>query len=1177
MTRTASNPVDQNARDAALDTRHSVIVQAPAGSGKTDLLTKRFLKLLAEVEAPEQILAITFTRAATAEMRQRILESLEAARNGGSSQREDVLLLARRALQHSEVLGWKLLEQPHRLQIETVDSFCRRIAQKAPMLSRLGGMLNPTEDADALYRLAARRTLEGIGSSNRDLQEAVSALLEARDNNLADCEELIVKMLARRDQWSREFVLAPEGYFDEGELRENLERPMQEAILRAIRRVHGLLANYPNVDDLLRLARYACSNLQESSKVWPLRNLETLPVLDILSREEWAALPCFLLSNDDQWRKRASKIEGFPAGKGKPGNEHNQRFLELLQELQSIPGLLEALCELRYLPPAHFTDKQWERLKYLFRTLRHASAELRVVFAEQNQVDFVELGIAARAVLRAQTEEGEAPSDIALAQGERIRHLLFDEFQDTSRSQHQLLEQLMHTWNAQGGRVDDGRTCFIVGDPMQSIYSFRQAEVELFQQVQHSGFETQTDRLIPNSEKLQQNFRSGQQLVEQMNAVFGKVFGLHSAVPFVEATPVEQDFGVGSNTVHAGFYTKDDPEERDTVRTHQRKEIACIARQHLEKISEAVTEGKEYRVAILARAAKHLLEIAQELRDEGVPFRAVEMEQLNDRQEILDLKSLVRALIDPMDRISWLSVLRSPWCGLDLRDLHLLCGEDGEEFRDQPISKLIEFRATTLSSDGQLRLNRLWQVLERAHRARFDSPALSFGTRIERIWYSLGGPACIDDASRENAQMFFAMLDELPDGELSVMNGGLEERLQALCAQPDPQVSDRCGIQLMTIHKSKGLGFDVVLIPALERPTAANKQELLLWLERAKAYAAPGEEPTEILIAPIQERGEEDDPLLTWVRKQIATRDAEERKRLLYVACTRARRELHLFGVTAVDEERGVLAPKSGTLLATAWPALELEFRRQFDKISSGEAAVPELELQEPTSLTGPKRLPIDFVMQPAAENISFGSAHEVTEEQGPLFERPEAGMRPRIFGTLVHELMERAAQYLEHDTVESLCEQLEQWKTASVTQLRSFGIVPKEAEYMAQETLSALRKVIESPEARWILSPHPDAASEVKWMGVLDDKVQAVQMDRIFRAGNEIGSNDGDIWWIVDYKTSTPETLIMEEFLEEQRQEYSEQLAAYARVLRLLHGEEIKINAMLYYPLLQSSCQWPV
>jgi len=122
-------PPDQAQRDRALDPAHSIIVQAPAGSGKTDLLTKRFLRLLAEVDDPAQVVAITFTKAAAAEMRHRILSELEkAAERLSNVDADEMESLAARAREHASRMGWNLLEVPGQLRISTIDSFCREIA-----------------------------------------------------------------------------------------------------------------------------------------------------------------------------------------------------------------------------------------------------------------------------------------------------------------------------------------------------------------------------------------------------------------------------------------------------------------------------------------------------------------------------------------------------------------------------------------------------------------------------------------------------------------------------------------------------------------------------------------------------------------------------------------------------------------------------------------------------------------------------------------------------------------------------------------------------------------------------------------------------------------------------------------------------------------------------------------
>src|ERR1700761_7276746 len=159
-------PPDYEARRQALDVRLSAIVEAPAGSGKTGLLLQRYLKLLADggVSQPEEVLAITFTRKATAELRERVLEQLHAAAGkhplapGTSSFERDTRALAEAALAIDARLGWRLLDQPQRLRIRTIDALCAEIARTLPLLSG-SGTSQPVDSAESLYREAARRTL----------------------------------------------------------------------------------------------------------------------------------------------------------------------------------------------------------------------------------------------------------------------------------------------------------------------------------------------------------------------------------------------------------------------------------------------------------------------------------------------------------------------------------------------------------------------------------------------------------------------------------------------------------------------------------------------------------------------------------------------------------------------------------------------------------------------------------------------------------------------------------------------------------------------------------------------------------------------------------------------------------------------------------------------------------
>ena len=150
--------LDRDARRAALAVDRSIVLQAPAGSGKTTVLTARVLSLLAQVDAPEEILAITFTRKAAAEMRARILAALEAARTGGAVPGIDAAVLAAAARRDQE-RGWQLLQNPGRLRVQTIDALNHWLAGQLPVAARSGPAPRIAPTPKPLYRRAALRAL----------------------------------------------------------------------------------------------------------------------------------------------------------------------------------------------------------------------------------------------------------------------------------------------------------------------------------------------------------------------------------------------------------------------------------------------------------------------------------------------------------------------------------------------------------------------------------------------------------------------------------------------------------------------------------------------------------------------------------------------------------------------------------------------------------------------------------------------------------------------------------------------------------------------------------------------------------------------------------------------------------------------------------------------------------
>ena len=1176
--------VDSAAREEVLDIRRSFIVQAPAGSGKTDLLTRRFLRLLATVDEPEEILAITFTRAATAEMRARLLGDLEAAAARRSFRPDELprVLLAQEALAHAEKRGWRLLDHPERLTVETIDSLCLRIAQQRPLLARLGGRLEPTENAAPLYSLAARRTLQRLGSADTELDEALAHLLDLRDNRLADCEALLVHMLSVRDQWQHIFPLSGAMTEDDWErARLHLQAPFTREIRRVLGEAFRLIDAEPNLrDELLPLAHYACANGNERLSL--LAGVHSLSAL--MPLEHWKCICDLLLTDEHEWRRTVDKRQGFPAERtGRDAKQRKDTMVFLLGRLRQMPQLLAHLAAIRGLPPSSYSAAQWITLRYLCTVLRHAIAELRVVFAEQNAVDFTEISLAAPQVLK------ESPERI-LDLGGNVRHLLVDEFQDTSRRQHELVSQLVSAWDP-----GDGRTCFLVGDPMQSIYMFRQAEVELFTHVREHGIglpgEDLEQRHRCDPVQLSVNFRSHGGLTAPLNQFFHDICSEAvptgaASVPFAPATASTSAAGESAVHVHPQIVGSGNrrltQEETREARHEEAREVLRILEQHLPLIERALATNSEYRVAVLVRARTHLAELLPLLRDRRIPFRAVEIERLSDRQELLDLLSLTRALLHPMDRVAWLAVLRAPWCGLTLADLHRLTGSDDLASKSLTVLDLIDRNLPSLSPDGQRRLARTTEILRRALDLRWrQSEFPSFCSWIERTWRTLGGASCVDATGLENAQVFFSLLDTVaPDG-LAPATAAFDTEMHRLFAEPDPGVSERCGIQLMTIHKAKGLGFDVVIVPGLDRAGAADPHPLVCSLERVSPFS-PGE--TEFLIAPIGLKGEENDPLFQWVRRQRQIRFDEERKRLFYVACTRARTELHLLG-TAVASESGIRPEKSSSLLHTAWPALHGEFeaaltRQAAPDIASRVLAFPaapgileEVAAAEAPPRPGLRRLRLDADTRPPTANVTvtvpFLSGQAETRE----FRRPQGPRQARAIGSAVHALLQRLGPSLPRLGASQL-------RSRAVSLLRAAALGDEPLRTATAAVTNMLLACAADPVCRWILSAHPEAQSEVAWTGWLpgesSSRLRTLRADRVFRAGPEPLAEGSDCLWVIDYKTSAAPQADRDAFLRAEREVYAPQLRAYAEALRALHGPQIALRLGLYYPTLSALDWWP-
>ncbi len=900
---------DLKQRQQALDPARSFIVQAPAGSGKTEVLTQRFLTLLARVDQPERVLAITFTRKATQEMRTRIMRRLGQAQAGEQAEAahdQAAIALAAQVLQRDQHLGWNLLRNPGRLRITTIDGLCMQLLARDPVRGPQWSGIRVLEGAEPLYRQAVRALFADIDAlaaertpdtTARKAQAALVNLLVERGGDVARLEQALVDMLRQRSLWDRHLVTSPQA-------------------------LQALLAHRQAVALEIFSQRLGAHQVHEAVGLVQSMGLDVSPVnQDIASRlEAMVTFARVFCTNSGSPRAPGGiRASLFPNG-GDNKAPGITRLREIYTGWNDNPEALDEILRMAHSPPLDSDAAAVQaRLDDTRAVLSLALVELQTLMAEQGVADFTAVSTAALDALGEDTQ----PGDTLLAEDGRIDHILMDEFQDTSHAQFGLLERLISGW-----QPDDGRSLFLVGDPMQSIYRFREANVGFFNTIVEAGSLGPVE-VAPLT--LTANFRSAPELIDWFNQTFAAVFPSvdESDSGAVSYTPVTAACEPGGKvTTHAIADT-------DAGQAHEDR-VAELA-------IEALEDPANQSVAILVRARSHVTLLASALQQRGVEFEAVSMELVTNRPVVRDLLAITRALMHPLDRVAWLALLRAPWCGLVLQDLHIAVGEDPEVDVLESLRQCLEEEA--LSGDAAQRASQVLAIMTRA-RAMTSTDSLS--DRVEWCWNRLGGPDCCARASdAEDARVFLAMVEETESEGRQQLVERLEEKLASLYAASHP-----ARLKIMTIHAAKGLEFDAVILPNLHRGSGNSDAPLMAVQE----FAGP-DDGAGVLMAPWRVTGESDFTLYDYLKQINAERGRYEDQRVLYVACTRARRRLDLVA-TIKFNSNGRASIRKGTFLE----ALRAPFT---DAIETLAGSVAETAAQASAESGSPVDFPLLRMKQP--------------------------------------------------------------------------------------------------------------------------------------------------------------------------------------------------------------------
>ena len=863
---------DQKQRDQSLNISDSFIVQAPAGSGKTELITQRYLKLLGTADVPENILVMTFTNRAVDELKHRIISSLNRARLHPPEEphKRKTFDLASKVLEQSNLKEWDLLNHPSRIKIITIDSLSSLIVSRYPSIDQLippQTMIN-TYEYEQIYQEAAENTLLLIEED--EYQASISSVLLYLDNHVDRFYRLIVQMLSKREQWLPKLYI--KGALDIS----LLEVLAQELIVEYLETLRNAAS------EILGKSFF---NLLEINTRDDISKINKLPGITIEDLEDWQTISELLLTKSTgSWRKKIDANIGFPAEL----KEEKMVFKEILVGLDSEDEFKKILNNLANLPSAYFPESTSKEINDIAQVLKLSVAELKMIFKEKGLQDFSEVGMQAINAL----DSREEVSDIALLLDYQIKHLLIDEFQDTSYSQLSLIEKLVDGW-----QKGDGKSIFFVGDPMQSIYKFRESQVGIFLEIMKSGIGS----LKINSLTLNSNFRSNKSIVEKNNKIFSQIFPnqdnlLLGAIHYSEsnsASQVEQDDAV----TFYPFSADQDFEEAEMV---------------VKIIKNSISNNPNHETAVLVRSRSHLKAITLLLQDSSINFEALKTEPLRSNLFTRDLLSLTRALLSLADRLAWLSLLRAPWCGLKLEDL-LAFGESTDK---TIFSQLIDDGiAQDLSEDGAVRSRHLFLATEEAV---YSEGKFSF---VERFSYSLS-QLCneieLNEQEKSIRSQFLSLLNHCE------LNQSLDIKTIELMVKDLYAPSQHASVKLMTIHQAKGLEFDTVIIPGLGKKGKSDTLPLMQIQEFSNKN---------ILLAPIKS-SYEDSESKTYLYLQYLQKQQThfELMRVLYVAMSRAKHKIHLLGGISKTGKA-----VSGSLLSF----LSDYFQQSIDDIPIQDSTVP--------------------------------------------------------------------------------------------------------------------------------------------------------------------------------------------------------------------------------------------
>jgi len=1093
--------IDQEQRErAAQDISESYIIEAAAGTGKTTVLVTRIINLMKAGEARlEEIVAITFTEKAAAELKVKLRQELERALPNEANSDEYQRI--------SEAIS-----DLERMQVTTIHSFCGSLLRERPVEAGLDPNFEVADDLTSSIVQAEvwEEWLEKqMDANDPDLRRAVLIGITHKQ-----IYEMSKSMLENYD------VLK---YLPSPQPPEDLEKAIGQFVK----------AFEEGVESLNHLKQY-CKDAQDKAILTIEELNEKLRKLGLIPEREERGRFIFKEISIGSSNK-GNKTNWKPDNQLKRVREHFSSILENLDETKATiaDSVVGALAE-------RLTDyiKAYEQAK-----------------RERNLLDFNDLLMIARSMLKEHPQVRKYFRD-------RYKFLLVDEFQDTDPLQAEIVFFLSEEEKGKAKEWKDVRVSpkrlFLVGDPKQSIYRFRRADIEMYEEAKKRMGE---DRLL----NISQNFRCAPSIVRVVNRIFQDLI----------KPPEDGQYQPGYVPLHFGRRKGTVPPEHGIVLLYPPRnenivleraddcrlwESRCIA----SFIQKLVGEGKwqvwddsdqSFRpimfkdIAILMRTYTPLNPLEEALRSYEVDYRVVGGKYFYKRQEVQQLLAVLQAIDNPNDKVALVAALRSPFFGISDEELFMFHARGGN------LNYLQEAQGTVLEQP--------FHLLRELHEMRNQA---SVAALLKRFYEATSGLVLF--LLKPQGEQRVANLMKIGDVARALDERGmlsfrgfvhwLSERREEEAEEEEPPTLERGDnfVRLLTIYRAKGLEFPVVILADLAHK-AGGREDFIIDRNGERIAIKVGDKKNRFWTRNYEEMSE-------WEEKRG---EAEER-RVLYVGMTRAR-DFLVLPINWVKEKKGEKQVPEESYLGYVQPYLTVPDKVSFGKWNEDMMFYDTNKLELEPEETPPFRSPLNPEMKGGeASRLVLSQREKWKETQGELKKHagmgrlistateqvlevekddewvvsPVTGGEGAIFGKLVHRLFEKL-DWSQPGLVEKMAE-------IEGKDLGATGTMIKRAGEMVREAINSpiLQRVIKSS------SYQKEVPFTYKDNGTIFEGV----MDVVFKEG------DGLV--VLDFKTD----LIKKDDLNSKIEHYKPQAQVYSDAIKTIFGKPPKEVILFFLHLME-------